>query len=64
MWQVVLKDGTSFLGKKTFKASWWYDDLFNRAYVVAGTSSPALPVGVVIVVPLRSILYRYKVSRK
>ena len=62
MWQVVLKDGTGFVGKKTAKCSWIYDDWHNRAYVVVSSGTPTLPVGVLAVVPLNSILYRYKVK--
>lgn len=61
MWKVFLKDGTSFLGKKTFRAR-WHDDFLDRGYEVVESNNPALPIGALAVVPLSSILYRCKVK--
>jgi len=57
MWTVVLKDGTRFLGKRLT----WREGWFEQVYRVAG--SRVIPVGSIVVVANRNILYRFKEAK-
>lgn len=54
MWTVVLKDGSTFVGKR----SWWYEGWFDMAFRVV--SSNTILSGTLVRIPRQSILYYYK----
>jgi len=60
-WQIILKDGTKFTGKRTFKTI-WIESLLGRAYEVTDSNNPNFPKGTVVEVLFNSALYRIKVK--
>lgn len=54
MWTVVLRDGVSFVGRR----SWWYEGWFDMAFRVLGSN--VIPIGTLVRIPRSSILYYYK----
>jgi hypothetical protein len=56
-WKVVLKDGTSFIGKRTLKAM-WYEGLLTTCYKIMESAS--LPKGSIVSIEFGSMLYKIK----
>ena len=58
-WQVVLKDGTKFVGKRTWQAI-WREGFTERAYQVVATQNSPFKEGKIVVLGFGSILYRVR----
>ena len=60
-WQVVLKDGTKFIGKRTLGAM-WQESLLESAYKVVDSLDSLFPEGTIVNLGWSTILYRIKVK--
>ena len=58
-WQITLKDGKSFIGRKTWIAI-WREGFLERAYRVVDSQESSFKEGVIIVFGFGTILYRIK----
>ena len=58
-WQITLKDGKSFIGRRTWTAM-WIEGLLERAYQVVDSQGSPFKEGTTIVFGIGTILYRIK----
>ena len=58
-WQITIKDGKSFIGRRTWTAM-WREGFLERAYLVVESQENSFKEGVIIVFSVGTILYRIK----
>ena len=58
-WQITLKDGKSFIGKRTW-TTMWREGFLERAYQVVDDQESPFKEGTIIVLGIGTILYRIK----
>ena len=60
-WQVVLKDGTKFIGRRTW-AAMWEEGFFESAYKVMDSLNSSFLEGTIVHLGWNTKLYRIKVK--
>ena len=60
-WQVVLRDGTKFIGKRTLGAA-WQEGFLESAYKVVDSLDSPFPKGMIVNLGWSTQLYRIKVK--
>ena len=60
-WQIVLKDGTKFIGKRTWRAM-WREGLWERAYEVVDALDSPFSKGMIVNLGRGAKLYRIKLE--
>ena len=60
-WNIVLKDRTEFIGKRSWKAI-WEEALLETAYEVIDPLNSPFPKGVIVHLRIGSMFYRIKVK--
>jgi len=58
-WQITLKDGKSFIGRRTWTAM-WREGFLERAYQVVDSQESPFNEGTIIVLGIGTIFYRIK----
>lgn len=60
-WQIVLRDGTKFIGKRTLEAM-WQEGFFESAYKVMDSLDSHFQEGTIVYLGWSAKLYRIKVK--
>lgn len=63
MWYLVLVDGVRLRVRRGFWLAVLYDNLRERAYVLA-EAVDGIPVDTLLLIPNESVVYKYKVPRR